>query len=117
MSEDGAAWSQYASTATDQVGPPTGTRRAPFDGLDVLFAEHSTPRRSFEAAAAAIAAFRQQGWAADAFTANARLRVEVHSPPTVHEVSLKAVEQWRRSPSPSPKERSEREPYGSVRCS
>ena len=58
----------------------------------------------FEAASAAITAFRQEGWAAEALTPNARLRVEVHPRPTVHEVSMKAVEQWRRSPSPSPKE-------------
>ena len=44
----------------------------------------------FEAASAAITAFRQEGWAADALTPNARLRVEVHPPPTVHEVTLKA---------------------------
>jgi hypothetical protein len=46
MNADGAAWSQYASTATDQLGLPTGTRRAPFDSLDVVFAEHTALLRT-----------------------------------------------------------------------
>src|SRR5436189_6456725 len=58
----------------------------------------------FEAASAALTAFRQEGWAAEALTPNARLRVEVRPPATVHDVLLKAVEQWRRSPAPSPKD-------------
>lgn len=29
-------------------------------------------------------------------------RVEVHHPPTVHDMPLKAIEQWRRSPTTSP---------------
>ena len=37
-----------------------------------------------------ITAFRQEGWAAEALTPNARPRVEVHPPPTVHEVSMEA---------------------------
>jgi hypothetical protein len=57
-----------------------------------------------EAAARGVAAFREQGWAVDALTANAILRVEVHVPPVVHEVPLKALERWQRSPSASPKE-------------
>jgi hypothetical protein len=57
----------------------------------------------FEAAALGVAAFRQEGWAADALTANAVLRVEVHLPTIVHDM-LKAVERWLRSPSASPKE-------------
>ena len=40
MNADGAAGSQYASTATDQLGLPAGTRRALFDSLDVVLAEH-----------------------------------------------------------------------------
>jgi len=59
----------------------------------------------FEAAARALSAFREQGWAADALTPNAVLRVEVHLPTIVHEVPLKAVERWLHSPS-SPKEMS-----------
>jgi hypothetical protein len=59
----------------------------------------------FEAAAQAVAAFRDQGWAAAALTPAAVLRVEVHSPPVVHEVPLRAVERWVRSPNPSPKEK------------
>ena len=58
----------------------------------------------FEAAAAALGLFREQGWSADALTPNAVLRVEVQLPPTVHDVPLKAVEQWLRSPSSSPRE-------------
>ena len=42
--------------------------------------------------------FRQEpSWATEALTANARFRVEVQHPPTVHDVPLKALEQWRRS--------------------
>jgi hypothetical protein len=57
----------------------------------------------FEVAARAMAAFREEGWAADALTPSAILRVEVYLPTVVHEVPLKAVERWLRSPS-SPKE-------------
>ena len=48
--------------------------------------------------------FREQGWAAEALKPNTVLRVEVQPPATVHDVPLKAVEQWLRSPSTSPKE-------------
>ena len=59
----------------------------------------------FEAASVALTAFRQhQGWATEALTPNARFRVEVQHPPTVHDVPLKAIEQWRRSPTTSPKD-------------
>jgi hypothetical protein len=58
----------------------------------------------FEAAAAAVAAFREHGWAAEALTPAARLRVEVQLPSIVHEVSLGAVERWLRSSSRSPRE-------------
>jgi hypothetical protein len=58
----------------------------------------------FEAAARAVSAFREQGWAADALTSNAVLNVEVHVPPVIHAVPLKAVERWLRSPSVSPKD-------------
>jgi hypothetical protein len=57
-----------------------------------------------EAAARGVAAFREQGWAADALTATAVLRVEVHAPSVVHEVPLKAVERWLHSPNASPRE-------------
>jgi hypothetical protein len=46
----------------------------------------------YEAAARALAAFREQGWATDALTPNTTLRVEVHVPPVAHEVPLRAVE-------------------------
>jgi hypothetical protein len=58
----------------------------------------------FEAAATAVAMFRQQGWAADALTPNAILRVEVQLPPIIHEVPLKSIERWLRSPNASPRE-------------
>ena len=59
----------------------------------------------FEAASVALTAFRQQpGWATDALTPNARFRVEVQHPPTVHDVPLKAIEQWPPSPATSPKD-------------
>ena len=58
----------------------------------------------FEAAASALTLFREQGWAAGALTPNAILRVEVKAPATVHDVPLKAVEQWLRSPSSSPRD-------------
>jgi hypothetical protein len=58
----------------------------------------------FEAAAAALTLFRDQGWSAGALTPNAVLRVEVQVPATVHDVPLKAVEQWLRSPSTSPRD-------------
>jgi hypothetical protein len=58
-----------------------------------------------EAASVALTAFRQhQGWATEALTPNARFRVEVQHPPTVRDVPLKAIEQWRRSPATSPRD-------------
>ena len=58
----------------------------------------------FEAGAAALAALRQQGWALEALTPNATLRIEVQLPPIVHDVPLKAIEKWVRKSSTSPKE-------------
>jgi hypothetical protein len=58
----------------------------------------------FAAAAAAVAAFRQQGWATAALTPTAVLRVEVQSPSVVHDVPLKAVERWLGSPTDSPRD-------------
>jgi hypothetical protein len=58
----------------------------------------------FEAAAAALAIFRGEPWAAAAITPAAVLRIEVRVPAVVHTVPLAALERWRRSPSPSPKE-------------
>src|SRR5690242_10058753 len=58
----------------------------------------------FEAAAAAIAAFRLERWAGDALTPNAVLRVEVQLPPVIHDVPMKAVEQWLRAPNESPRD-------------
>jgi hypothetical protein len=69
----------------------------------------------FEAAAYALAAFREQEWAAEALTLAAVLRVEVHARPVVHEVPLKAVERWLRSPSASPKEMTTKIAAGSKR--
>ena len=58
----------------------------------------------FEAAAAAIALFRQEGWASAALTKNAVLRIEVQLPPVVHDVPLKAVDRWVNGPSVSPRD-------------
>jgi hypothetical protein len=58
----------------------------------------------FEAAAVGLAAFRREGCAINALTPNAVLRVEVQMPAVVHEVPLKAVERWMRSPNASPRE-------------
>jgi hypothetical protein len=58
----------------------------------------------FEAAAAAVSAFRQEPWAADALTPNAVLQIEVQTPPVVHTVPLSAVERWRNRPSASPRD-------------
>jgi hypothetical protein len=58
----------------------------------------------FEAAAAAIAAFRSESWATDALTPAAILRVEVQLPTIIHDVPLKAVEKWLTEASASPKE-------------
>lgn len=58
----------------------------------------------YEAAARGVAVFREQGWAAEALTSTAVVRVEVHAPAIVHEVPLKAVERWLRSPNASPRE-------------
>ena len=58
----------------------------------------------FEAAAGALAIFREQGWAGEALTGNAVLNVEVQAPAVAHAVPLKAVERWLRSPSASPRE-------------
>ncbi len=59
----------------------------------------------FEAASVALTAFRQEpSWATEALTANARFRVELQHSPTVRDVPLKAIEQWRRSPTTSPRD-------------
>jgi hypothetical protein len=58
----------------------------------------------FEAAAAGVAAFRRESWAAAALTSNARVRVEVQPPPIVHDVPLKAIERWVNAPAISPSE-------------
>jgi hypothetical protein len=57
----------------------------------------------FHVAAAAVAQLRDEGWSA-ALTPNATLRVEVQIPPIVHDVPLKALEQWAAGPNTSPKE-------------
>lgn len=58
----------------------------------------------FEAAAAAVASFKTEKWAADALTPSATLRVEVRIPPIVHEVPLRSLERWLKASSPSPRE-------------
>jgi hypothetical protein len=44
--------------------------------------------------AAAVAAFRLPGWAAEALTPNALLHIEVQLPPITHDVPLKAIDRW-----------------------
>jgi hypothetical protein len=85
--------------------PPLRTCRVTVKALDGA-AHHVEVQAAtlFEAGAAAVAAFRQQGWAADALTANAVLHIEVQLPPITHDVPLKAIERWLRTPSVSPKE-------------
>ncbi|MEP6592774.1 MAG: hypothetical protein ABJC51_03735 [Acidobacteriota bacterium] len=58
----------------------------------------------YEAAAAALAAFRSEAWAANALTPNAVLNVEVQAPAVLHTVPLRAVERWLQAPSTSPKD-------------
>jgi hypothetical protein len=58
----------------------------------------------FQAAASALAAFRAESWAADALTPSTTLRVEVHTPATVHDVPIKVVDRWLESSSASPQE-------------
>ena len=58
----------------------------------------------FEAAAAGVATFRRESWAADALTPNATVRVEVQPPPILHDVPLKAIERWVNAPAISPSE-------------
>jgi hypothetical protein len=67
----------------------------------------------FEAAAAAVSAFRQEPWALDALTPNAVLHVEVQAPPVVHAVPLTAVDRWRNEPSASPRDRVARRRFDS----
>ena len=58
----------------------------------------------FEAASVALTAFRQhQGWATEALTPQRSVPSRYGNPPTVHDVPLKAIEQWRRSPATSPR--------------
>ena len=66
----------------------------------------------FEAAAAAMALFKQHGWATSALTPRAALRIEVQLPSVVHEVPLAAVERWVRSTTVSPKGET---PKGAIR--
>jgi hypothetical protein len=60
----------------------------------------------FEAAGAALAAFRQHAWAAASLTPTTTLRVEVQMPAIVHDVPIKAVERWLAAPSASPRDES-----------
>ena len=58
----------------------------------------------FDAAAAAVDAFRQEEWAVAALNAKAVLTVEVQAPTVQHVVTLEAVERWTRAPSTSPRD-------------
>jgi hypothetical protein len=61
-----------------------------------------------EAAAAAVAAFRHEGWAAEVLKPATVLRVEVQPPPVIHDVLLRTVEQWMAAPTPGPADRAAR---------
>jgi hypothetical protein len=74
------------------------------DGDGVQHSVEVTASSVFEAAAEAVKLFRLEGWAVDALTTTARLRIEVQMPAVVHEVPLQAVERWKRSPTTSPKD-------------
>jgi hypothetical protein len=89
----------------NRVVPFKGGARASDDTVQgVTHAVTVTAATLFEAAAAAIAMFRQESWAADALTPNAVLHLELQLPPIVHDVPLRAVERWMHSPSASPRE-------------
>jgi len=74
-------------------------------GPDRFLIRHSvtvTASTLFEAAAEAVAAFKQASWTATAITPNAVLRVEVQPAPIIHEVPIKgggAMDQRSRSES------------------
>jgi hypothetical protein len=72
------------------------------DGLTHAVEVHAATL--FEAAASAIAIFRQEAWSADALTPHAVVRVEVQLPSILHEVPLAALDRWSRSPTVSPKD-------------
>jgi hypothetical protein len=89
----------------DSLVPPARSCRVRVRDADGVLHEVEVAASSlYEAAAAALAAFRQEPWAAAALTPNATFRVEVRLPPVVHDVPLKAVERWLRTPSVSPRE-------------
>lgn len=101
----GAGGEQKANIVLDSLVPPARACRVRVRDVDGVLHEVEVAASSlYEAAAAGLAAFRQEDWAADALTPNAILRVEVRLPAVVHEVPLKAVERWLRTPSVSPKE-------------
>jgi excisionase family DNA binding protein len=45
-------------------------------------------------------------WAVEALTPNAVLTIEVQTPPIIHSVPLKSVEEWLQAPSLGPREES-----------
>ena len=87
------------------VVPPLRTCRVTLKDVEGV-AHHIEVQAAslFEAGAIAVAAFRQHGWAIDALTPAATLRIEVQLPPIVHDVPLKAIERWQRTPSASPRD-------------
>jgi hypothetical protein len=70
----------------------------------VVHATTVTASSVFEAAAAAIGVFKHEGWALEALTASAVIRIEVQLPPVVHEVPMKALERWLNGPSAAPRD-------------
>jgi hypothetical protein len=57
----------------------------------------------YEVAATALAQLRQEGWV-DTLGPTTVLQVEVHVPPTIHHVPMKALQRWADGSSASPKQ-------------
>ena len=87
-----------------RVRPPRSCTISLCDSEGVTHSVQVQASSLYEAAARGVAAFREQGWAAEGLTPSAVVRVEVQVPPVVHEVPLRVVERWLRSPSASPRE-------------
>ena len=83
----------------------------------VSFIDHRGVRHSvtvgadsvFEAAAAGLAAFRQNGWLEAQPGPATRLDIEVHGPVTRHTVSVQQIQRWAQSTAVTPADRVKRE--------
>jgi hypothetical protein len=102
-------WGTPGSVQRIELLPNIRCQVSVIDSDGVRHSVTVTASSLFEAAAAAVAAFRQGTWAATALTAHAVLRIEVHPPPVIHDVPLKSVERWMHAPTPGPHDRAVRE--------